>query len=274
MRKFFFIAAVFVFLLPPHKAEAGPWTALEGEFLVSLSQFYSEFGEFYNIDKEKFSLPDKVVNYDSILDLAYGFNEDWEASVRFKGYKSTRNFPGDEGSQGGFGDGWLKVKHHFYHGLVDVAAQAGWKWAGDYDARLLNSPGDGQSDLEMRLLFGKYWDRFYLDLEGAYRFRTSDTPNEYEIFFDMGYAIVSSLHLRFFCQMRDAASGVGSAGAPATILPKTEEDAVTVGGGLTVKLEKDLSLALQYASVLSGRNTPKQSNVGITLSYSFDFFLD
>ncbi len=274
MKKLACTVIFFLQIFSPHQAVAGPWTVVEGEVLVSLSQFMSEFDQFYNTDKEKFDLPDNVVNYDSILDVTYGFTEDWEASIRFKGFKSSRNFTGDEDSQAGFGDGWLKLKHHFFHGFVDAAAQVGIKWPGSYDAKEINSPGDGQTDFEMRLLFGKFWDRFYVDFEGAYRFRSGDPSDEYELYLDTGYAISSYLIVRFFCQMRDAMDGVGSAGLPTTILPKTEEDAVTVGGGVTIKPKKDVAVTLQVASTLSGRNTPKQSNIGITISYSFDYFWD
>ena len=261
-------------VLSPPPVVAGPWTILEDEVFISLSHIVSSFDRFYNQEKKKFPLPDNVVNHDTILDLYYGFTEDWEANLRFTGYKSTRDFPGDEHSQTGFGDGWVNVKHHFYHGFFDVAAQAGVKWPGDYDAELINSPGDGQTDVEFRFLLGKFWDRFYIDLELAYLNRFGDPPNEHQLYLDMGYALTSYLRVRCFRQRSDARAGQGSAGAAGTVLPKTEEDVIVVGGGLTWTPKKDLSLTLQYATVLEGRNTPKQTHIGVNASYRFDLFVD
>lgn len=279
-RKHPFALLLFSFLLSlpgillPTSTMAGPWTMLEDEALISVSFLVSSFDGFYNRDKKKFSLPDKVVQHLTVLDLYYGFYENWEANLNFAGYKSTRRFPGDEHSQAGFGDGWAKVKHHFYRGFFDVAGQVGVKWPGDYSAELINSPGDGQVDAEFRLLVGKFWDRFYLDMEWAYLNRFGDPPNEYQLDFDMGYAVTSFLQFRFFSHMQDAWAGEGSAGELGTILPKTEEDVLSVGGGVTWLPAKDLSFTFQYSTVLIGRNTPLQSYFGATVSYKFDLFID
>jgi hypothetical protein len=209
-----------------------------------------------------------------VLTLTYGFIEDWEAAGQFSRYESEQLFPGNEARQSGLGDTRLTLKHLIHRGAIDVATQAGIKWPGPYDADVIYAPGDGQTDVELRILGGKFWDRAFVDLEIAYRLRTGPVSDEYEILLDAGWAITSMLHGRVFSRLVDAQSGVGSTDDPAVVLRLTEEDTVSLGSSVSLSPLSGLVLTLQYTTAIAGRNTPLRSDIGVGVAYSFDFFLD
>jgi hypothetical protein len=268
------VIAALVLVLAPGNAVAGPWTVAEGEVVASLTHIRTEFDHFFNRNREQRQLLGPVRHRDTVLTLTYGFVDDWEAVGQFSRYESEKLFPGDEAAQSGSGDTRLAVKHLTRGGAFDLATQAGIKWAGSYDADVIYAPGDGQTDIELRMLGGKFWDRAFVDIEVAYRFRTGAPADEYEVLVDTGYAISSWLHGRLFSRMVDARTGVGSADVPSVVLKQTEEDAVSVGGSLAVQPLAGLAVTLQYTTVVAGRNTPVRSDIGVGVAYSFDFFLD
>ncbi|MFZ5863927.1 MAG: hypothetical protein ACOYXR_13940 [Nitrospirota bacterium] len=254
-------------------AWAGPWTVAEGEAVVSMTYIQTEFDRFYNVDRERRTLPGPIRHRDAVLTLTYGFIEDWDAAIQVSRYDAERLFPGNEAAQSGLGDSRFGIKHLVYHGAIDVAAQAGIKLAGRYDADVIHSPGDGQTDFEARVLGGKFWDRAFVDLEAAYRLRLGPVSDEYEILLDAGYAITSWLHGRLFSRLVDARTGVGSTDDPNVELRLTEEDTLSLGGAISLRLLSGLELTLQYTTVVAGRNTPIRPDLGVSVAYSFDFFL-
>ncbi|MEW6682877.1 MAG: transporter [Nitrospirota bacterium] len=254
-------------------AWAGPWTVAEGETIASLSMIQAEFDELFNIDHEKRPLPGPIRQRDTVLGLSYGLVEDWEASLQVSAYDSQQQFPGNEAEQSGLGDTRFGVKHLVYRGTVDVAAQVGMKLPGSYDADVIYAPGDGQADVELRTMAGKLWDRAFVALDAAYRFRAGAPSDEYEILLDTGYAITSQLHGRVLSRLVNALSGVGSADTPGVSLKQTEEDIVSVGGALAIQPFAGVTVTLQYMTVVAGRNTPARPDIGVSLAYSFDFFL-
>lgn len=254
-------------------AWAGPWTVAEGEMIASLAMLQTEFDQLFNIDHEKRTLAGPIRQRDTVLSLTYGLIEDWETSLQVSYYDSEQRFPGNEAEQSGLGDTRFGVKHLIYRGTVDVAAQVGMKLPGSYNPDVIYAPGDGQTDVELRTVAGKLWDRAFVALDAAYRFRAGAPSDEYEILLDTGYAVTSRLHGRVLSRLVNALSGVGSADAPGVSLKQTEEDILSVGGALAIQPFAGVTVTLQYTTVVAGRNTPVRPDIGVSLAYSFDFFL-
>lgn len=274
MKRSMYVLLTLAALLAAARADAGPWTMLEGEAAVSLSRINGEFDSYYNLDKKEHKLPGKVNTQDNILSLAYGVYEDWETELRLTSFEYSSHFSGPGETQSGTGDGWLSVKRLFYRGPVDLAFKAGIKWPGSYEAGHVTSPGDGQADAELRLLAGRYWSRFYVSADLAYRFRDGPPPDEYEVFVDMGYSLSRLFSLRAFSRFVDASSGKGSIGDKGVVFTETEEDILSVGGEVIIVPARDISLSAQYVKTVDGRNTPIRSDIGFTLTYYIDFLID
>ncbi len=266
-------AALGIVVATAFPAWAGPWTVAEGEMVASLTTIRAEFDELFNIDREQRPLAGPIRQRDTVLSVTYGLIEDWEASLQMSYYDSEQRFPGSEAEQSGLGDTRFGVKRLIYRGTVDVATQIGMKVAGSYDPDVIYAPGDGQTDVELRVLGGTFWDRAFVNLDVAYRVRTGAPSDEYEILLDGGYAITSRLQARVLSRLVDALSGVGSADDPGASFKQTEEDIVSVGGALAIRPLAELTITLQYMTVVAGRNTPARSDVGIGIVYSFDVFL-
>ena len=257
----------------PADAIAGPWTLPEGYLVTSYTYIQTDFDQFFDLDKNKLDLPGPIEQRDQLLSLTYGFWDEWEAALRLSYFMSDQRFPGNEVTASGMGDTWLSIKHLVYSDMLDVALQARVKWPGPYDADVVASPGDGQDDLEFRILAGRFWDRAYVDLEVGYRFRAGVVPNEYEVFLDTGYSLTQWLRGRAFGILINAEDGTGSVNDPGVDLRATEEDVLSVGGSLTVDPADGWTVTLGVTTVLAGRNTALRTDVGLTVAYTFDVLL-
>ncbi|HRC86542.1 MAG TPA: hypothetical protein PK413_13115, partial [Thermoanaerobaculia bacterium] len=191
-------------LLLGSTAWANPNTLRRGQSVLTVSGASWSFDRFLVGNGDTDKLPVTITQTSFILGFDHGLSDQLQLSVNVPWVSSKRDVvdtvrggrrvdPGDASTNDGAGDARLSLKYRLTHGTgPQVALYLGAKWPGSYRTRivpsnqrgrgevdLINSPGDGNFDLEAGASVGHQWGPFTGSVDLGYRLRQGLPPNEY-----------------------------------------------------------------------------------------------
>lgn len=175
-------------------ALSGAWVPAGGDGYGKLSfntysadEFEGEspdFGEFNSDDVTyygEYGLGNKFALYGSV-------NFKWLDQSDAEGNETTSSNPGDAE---------IGVRYEWYNKgyVLSTSLLAKLPYLYDEDEEL--PPGNGQEDIEFRVLYGKsLWPYGYLGLEAGYRVRLDAPSDEYRYLVEYGYEFNENLYFR------------------------------------------------------------------------------
>lgn len=187
------VAAIAAAFLHAEEAEAGAWTAQQGDsynkFAVNYFRSDNAFGErpgFENFEEANFTYYGE-----------YGITNDvtFIATVPFR-YVETTNF-GQTIRNGGVGDAEIGLRYNFFNKPFVASAQFLFKAPYFYNEDNPLPLGNGQEDFELRLLAGKSFGKFgYFGAEVGYRFRLDAPSDEFRYLIEYGVDATDKIYLR------------------------------------------------------------------------------
>lgn len=191
MRKSIFIAAAMLF---PVTAQAGAWTAPKGAI-------YSKSAINYFSTTERFG--DNLDGFERFRDVnftyytEYGIRDDltFFGSAAVKDLRNTTN--GVTTDNFGVGDVDLGLRYRLVDGPFIVSVQGLFKAPFLYDEDAALPLGNGQIDVEGRLLIGKSLGKLgYFGAEAGYRYRADAPVDEFRYLVEYGFDLNQDIYLR------------------------------------------------------------------------------
>jgi len=191
-----FIKYGFIFSLVtiPSLAHAGAWTAKEGESYHKLSVNIFDTNERFGDELPDFeNFRDYNVTYYGEIGLQDDLT--FFASVPFKDLQNTS--AGITTNNSGIGDVDVGLRYRLANGPFIVSLQGLVKAPIFYDEDDELPLGNGQTDLEGRLLVGRSLGKAgYFGLEAGYRFRAQEPVDEFRYLVEYGVDLSSELYVR------------------------------------------------------------------------------
>ncbi|MGM0452168.1 MAG: hypothetical protein ACQERN_03255 [Thermodesulfobacteriota bacterium] len=193
------IAAVLAMTAAP--VFAGAWTRAKGSSYnrVSINYYFSD--ENYINDSDRLAYPEngEFEDYYANYYLEYGFTDRLTAigSFNYKWLKKEDDTIKME--TWGVGDADVAVKYRLYDGFGVCSVQGLYKIAAFYDEDDRLPLGNGQSDFELRLMYGKSLYPFipgYCNFEAGYRWRNSDPSDEFHFLGEVGIDFTETFYSR------------------------------------------------------------------------------
>lgn len=272
----FYTSLVFILCLSlTSEVIAGAWTAKEGASYNKFAFNYFFSDENFDSDGNRVSAGSDFTDVNLTVYVEYGIRDNVTAffSVPYKWIETELD--GGGGSEtNGIGDQDIGLRYNFFNDDSGVLSIQGLIKIPD---PLDENPGDlplgnGQTDYEIRLLYGKslYPIPIYFGLEGGYRFRTQDPSDEYRYLAEIGWTITDKYYARTKLDgtlSADNADPViippGTIGGPGTVNP-TLAPAFDLGkleltGGY--KIDKRYSAEFTWTPNIYGQNTAAGNNI-------------
>lgn len=238
------------FALPAH---AGAWVPAVHQlyFKISLNQLGTH--ERFAADGDRFSDEARFEDRNLHLYGEWGLPARWGLFASLA-YKSIESIGETERSNSGFGDLEVGVRHVLWQGqgLVSVAGtlKVPYLYEKQDDLRL----GNGQEDLELRMLYGRAFRRSYMGAEIGYRWRLDDPADEIRYLIEYGASAAP-------WYWRTKLDGIESAGSPSDdqdeLNPQLQSsfDALRLEVGVGLEVHTHWSVEFTYTHAISGRNT-------------------
>lgn len=253
----------------PGWVHAGAWTPKSGaayhKFALNTYSSDSTFGT-PPAGLRKFS--DRNFTYY----LEYGLSD----TLAFYGSLPIKRLTSDTASgraeSDGVGDIDLGLRQRLYiDGNSVVSASVLFKAPYAYSRADAVPLGNGQNDLEARVLFGRSLGRYgYFGLEAGYRYRAGAPADEFRYLLEYGIEVSSTVYLR---TKLDAIAGQGngqaaaaSAGNP-TLNPDFDLGKLQATAGF--KFSKSLAGEFSVTRDLYGANTLRGTNVSLALVFAY-----
>lgn len=251
-------------------AYSGAWTGPQGAAYNKFGFNYFTSDEQLDGDGDSFDTGAEFTDFNFTYYGEYGFRDDltFFGSVPLK----SLEFDPDAGSSvdnTGIGDIDLGIRYNLYNedwGLISVQGLVKIPSAYDEDEDV--PLGNGQTDIEVRLLYGKsLWPKpMYLGAEIGYRFRDEEPSDEIKYLLEFGYTVNDKVSLRAkldgTTSAKNADSGTDFAGNP-TLAPDFDLGKLELTAGYTI--EKNRFVEFTLTPVVYGRDTAD----GITLSVAY-----
>lgn len=251
-------------LLTVANGYAGAWTMKQGGSYHRLAGNYYYADENFNEDGKSESMPgngeyrDINVNYYA----EYGVLDELTAVLSLY-YKDLRREDDDYlYKTTGMGDVDLGLRYRLYNGHMGVFSFQGLvKIPAFYDTDDPLPLGNGQYDIECRMLFGRSlwpWIPGYMNFESAYRFRTEEPGDEFRYLVEVGSNIGEHFYARIkwdaIIGMDNADAGRDAYGNPTSNIEyDLSKLDMTVGWQMTRKI----GLELGYTPAILGKTTAK-----------------
>lgn len=272
---------------------AGPWTAAEDQTSLTLMSAWSNFDTVEIFDSREMFVG-RIRFSSFLLTVAHGVSDDLEASFTLP-YVSSSHEMFAAGATEAFGDASGSLKYRFLDEREDrpltMAFSLGVKTPlSDYRTDSLAALGDDQTDLELRLSAGRFFEvgrrSGYASLEAGYRRRFAGetvfglkTPDEDFAILELGLSPLDRLLTRAFVSAVDPHGGLGlesplfvqaarAIGEPP--FPLVAEEWVKGGLGATYSIKPDVSLDAFWTTTLSKKNTSQEDSYGISTTFRFD----
>jgi len=271
-RTYLFISGVSI-LLFSGVAYSGAWTGPEGTS-------YNKFGlNYFSSDKALDSDGDSVDAGSDFTDFnftyygEYGVRDDLSVfgSAAFKQLDADPDAV-DSVDNSGIGDIDLGVRYNLYNGDEGVISIQGLiKIPEAYDEDDELPLGNGQYDLEVRLLYGKslYPLPMYYGLELGYRGRDEDPSDEVKYLLEFGYTASDKVSLRAkldgTLSAKNAANVVATPENP-TLAADFDIGKLELTAGYTI--EKNRFLEFSLTSTLYGRDTADGTTISVAFIYA------
>jgi hypothetical protein len=258
-----------------------PWLPIPGAFALSLNHTEQSAGNAYIGDTE---LPvatitgggaSKYKRSTTSLRFGYGLNDSvsFDAAVGF-GKVKVGGADSDSGrTDATLGLNWRVLDEYERPGFPTLTLRGAAIFKGDYDGARLAALGNAQNGIELALLLGKeLTPAFALWAEVGLQDRSGGVPNA--TFFDLGarfrFAPKWSLSLGYSDKKYGGDLDIGGAGFSPDRFQEVRTERSVAKLGIGYAIAGNQGLALNFASVLSGRNTVKDDQV-IGLSYTVGF---
>lgn len=167
----------------------------------------------------------------------------------------------------------LGLKHKLAEGSYGVFShQVMVKIPGPYEKDSALPLGNGQNDLEYRVLYGRslsHWFPGYVNFEAGYRYRTEAPADEFRYLAEIGTDITDRFYVRAkldgILSMNNADNVVNISGNPTTIY---QFDLHKLDTALGYKITDSWGLEFGYTPTLSARNTVKGTTYSVGITYS------
>lgn len=263
-------------------ADGSPWLPIPKSGSLGLS-YVSEDAETFYRGESNVNLPFGGLEQQSVyLSADYGLTDSIALDLQAVHVSVSGDAPSPPGppDQDGWADTnvgvtWRFVDEHVNPAAPSVALRVGVTVAGDYEASIPTSTGDGADGVEASLIVGKIFDdRFALSAEVGYRNRSDDVPND--TFINAKAFVVVSPRLILNAQLhKTMAAGnldIGGPGFSPARFPETTEDIERFGLGVDFSLTPEFNVGLNWFKVTDGRNTAEFDTLAATATYRFDLY--
>lgn len=261
-------------------AEGSPWLGIPGSGQASVS-FINQAGDDFYVAKDKMTLPTKIKQSTVSFGVQYVLSDDLAVdgtlNYAHSRFSPPAGFPIPHGNESSLADSTVGVKWRLVDefdnaAMPTVAVRAGAIIKGNYQVGKIDSIGDGSSGIEASLLIGKYLTTA-LSVSGelGYRHRSDGVPADVFSSIDASYSVNARLSLSAGYSMVHSRGSLdlGTAAFAPSKFPLLREDRDLAHIGLGVNLARNVSLAVNYGKVVSGRNTTKADVWGVSLGTSF-----
>jgi protein XagA len=267
---FFFLFFSLVWLSNVSSLFAGAWPREKHEVYskLSLSQFESD--EVYAPKKNKKLPAPDFTDVSTSFYGEYGFTSQWTGitSISYKSLESSTATVTQ--TESGFGDAWFYLKRGLVQSSYILSAQVGVKIPLGYDPDVVPPLGDGQVDLEGRLLFGKSFNRFpgYGGAEIAYRKRNGVYSDEIPYLLEAGVYPAKKILFKVMLDgisnlTNDKASDIGTTFGPNVF----DEEYMKINPALIFFFQRGLAVEVGYSTYLSGANSSAGNTISVGLSW-------
>ena len=253
-------------------ATAGAWVGAEGHGYNKVAYAYYIADEFRG-DKADFS---EFIGQNTSYYGEYGIGNNFAVygQLLYQDLKQT-NSQGIIETNSGFGDTELGLRYQWQAQPFVLSTSLLVKVPYLYDETDPLALGNGQEDVEFKVLLGKSFNEYgYLGVEFGYRYRTEAPSDEYRYLVEYGFNINQNLYLR--AKLDGVLSANNADDVPNTndnLLITTEYDSgkleLTTGWVFNPSSQQKYGLELTYTNDLYGENTLKGNSLqlGFTLEY-------
>ncbi|RMD88791.1 MAG: hypothetical protein D6813_11555 [Calditrichaeota bacterium] len=259
----------------------GAWTQKKGHFYSKLSflRFRSQEQFLLNGDRERLGDNGRVTDFGIYFYLEYGWMDKLTliGSIPFKTINFSCATTGCDHTTTGIGDIYTGFRYNLSDNNWIVSVQSGVKFSTGYetDETKLNSApplGDGQTDIDFRLLFGKSILKYkgYINIDVGYRARSGEPVDEIPYAFEGGitltpkYMLIGQIYgVRSINEKKgqqdfrvidgEVVNFVGTGAV---------EDFLKAQIQLLYRLSGEVDLSFVFEQVLDGRNTARATILG------------
>lgn len=174
-------------------AFAGAWVPEKGSGYHKLGSNYFEADDFFGTNEGFEEFTSRSLVYYGEVGIFENAGLFW--SLPFQDISQT--IDGQESTFSGLSDVEVGFRYQWKADPYVLSTAITFKAPYFYDEDELLPPGNGQEDVEVRVLFGKSLGRFgYFGLEGGYRFRTSDPSDEIRYLIEYGFGVGENFYFR------------------------------------------------------------------------------
>ena len=263
-------------------ADGSPWLPIPKSGSLGIS-YVSEDAETFYRGTTNVNLPFGGLEQQSIyLSADYGVTDSIALDVQAAHVSVSGDAPSPPGppDQDGWADvnvgaTWRFIDEYINPAAPSMALRVGVTVAGDYEAALPTSTGDGADGVEASVILGKIFDdRFALSTEVGYRNRSDDVPNETFIN-AKAFVVVGErwiLNAQLHKTMASGNLDIGGSGFSPARFPETTEDIERFGLGAEFNLTPAFNVGVSWFKVTDGRNTAEFDTIAATLTYRFDLY--
>lgn len=259
-------------------AEGSPWLPIPKSGSISVAHVYQDAEKFYR-GKDRRRLPFGGIEQSTTwVSLNYGLADSLAVDVQggYSEVEADNGMESDGMTDTTIGLTWRVIDEDISDaGAPSIAVRVAGIIAGDYDVGMPWSIGDGGDGFEGSLIAGKIFNnRFALSAEVGRRERNNNVPGE-TFLNAAAYFLVSpklSLSARYHKTMSDGDLDIGGYGFSPARFPETDEDIDRVAVGGSFNLTDQISLGLNWFSIVDGRNTADFDAILGTVTYTFDFY--
>lgn len=244
---------------------AGAWTLLQGKMYDKVSvNYYTADPNFTDMN---------LGNY-----LEYGLTDTLSLinSIYYKQIRNTYDSASTSTTTttttSGIADIEIGLKQRLAEGAYGILShQALAKIPGLYDKNGELPLGNGQLDMEYRLLYGlSLWRLFpgYANFEAGYRYRAETPSDEFRYLAEVGVNITKQFYARVkldgIVSMNNADNVADKSGNPTTIY---QFDLQKLDTSLGYKLTDTWGLEMGYTPTLSGKNAAEGTTYSVGVTY-------
>lgn len=275
MRWASFVLALAAPLLGAVPVAASPFNLPKGQTDVTFATFYWQIGSYFNGDGEDSALPTDVEQTDVIVGVDHGLSDRLTLKLSVPWSRSERGFALDQAYA--VNDGVSDAQMGLLWRLNDpkkatgFALIAGLKWAGEYQADVVNSPGDGNFDAELLFSVGHQYHRAALSLDVGYRFRSGNPEDEWVARVEGSVLMSRRVMWLAVVDWVDSRGGLAITSSSGPFFPfsRVEEDVLRVTFGGYFSVTDRVGLFTSWASTLDGKSTARGSQWGLGTAFSF-----
>jgi hypothetical protein len=268
------LMSVFLVFIFVGSAFAGAWTQEKGKSYHRFAANYYYSDQIYDNDGDSRSMAfnGEFTDFNLNYYMEYGIFDQitFLSSFYYKDIEREDDYMKIETQ--GMGDVDLGLRYRLYSGDEGIFSFQGiTKTPEFYDKDDALPLGNGQTDYELRLLYGRSLWPFipgYMNLEAGYRWRVEDPSDEFRYLVEVG----SDLGKDFYCRakldaivsMDNADGSMDPFGNPAAT-PEYDLAKLYLTAGY--RMTRTLNLELEYAPAVWGENTAK----GETWTFALTF---